>query len=63
MNPKDKLVGDWFCPSCIESRQRRKADKDTALKLQLREQVLLERNRLAQEAMDRDEVAERAEAE
>jgi len=58
MNAKDKLVGDWFCPSCIESRQRRNAAKDTALKLQLREQVLLERNRLAQEAMDRDEIVE-----
>ncbi|KAK5092119.1 Transcription intermediary factor 1-alpha [Exophiala xenobiotica] len=59
MHPKDQLVGDWFCPRCIELRQREKAAKDTALKLQFREQVLLERNRLAQEAMDRDEAAER----
>jgi len=60
MNPKDKLEGDWFCPSCTESRERKRKDaKETAFKLQLREQVLMERNRLAQEAMDREDAAER----
>ncbi|KAK5940536.1 hypothetical protein PMZ80_006952 [Knufia obscura] len=54
-NPRDTVEGNWYCHECVESRQQtRNATKDTAMDLQTRRQVLMERTRLAQEVMDRE---------
>jgi len=52
----------WFCPECSERRRVRQGEqqhKDATRKSLLREQVLIERNMLAMEAMEREEAADR----
>lgn len=58
MKAKEELKGDWFCPKCVEERQQKRALQDSNLKARLNQQVLLERNRLAQETMAREEAAD-----
>ncbi|KAJ9660801.1 hypothetical protein H2198_002340 [Neophaeococcomyces mojaviensis] len=57
--PEDVL---WFCPGCLERQkmqQEEQQKEDKTKKGLLREQVLIERNRLAMEAMEREEAADR----
>ena len=52
----------WYCPECSERRKAQGGEeqhKDATEKTLLREQVLIERNRLAMEAMEREEEADR----
>ena len=57
LNPKHEIMDDWYCPSCVESREKRQKAERASVAPQLLEQTLRERDRLAKETMIREEAA------